>query len=453
MGTKSNMNVQMVRKENTLADLEHAGRLYPEQNEEYLKFIKNWSKLWGMCRLVKMKRLRKEIDKMFIGEPVTEPVSEDSNPASARGKGKFNKILLEAQKYRSRNYVTIEFGIDNLEKDSYELTLQEGFMRRKATDFELMILNADSGTYTYNATGNKLENLYSEADGFRILARQGHVVPCGANTISKKLFAQLKRRMPKQFKDKSAQKFFVSDALLDDWLTSVSDRGIQLGDDALARGVIPGPFGWGIVGLNSMPDDLDVSVMNATPGQLIAPNFGPYEFGSTSKDLLISLDGVGVNVTVTFTEGLLETSRVANAINAALLGNVNYGSDYQYVARDDRDGRLILTSPTNGALSDVTIVNAVGGSTCLDTFGWTAAGATDSGADGGTAHDFAEGTEILLTDPMNLIIGMVMETRFKSEYNMDFDRVEVVTYDHICTQIENIEAVVLGTDIRLRSYV
>lgn len=413
------------------------GVLNSTQQDQFVAYVKKFSVLLGMVRFINMPNPKYDIDKMHISEPVTEAVDENTNTGNKAG-GAFNRVQLSAEKVRSAWDITTEALQSNIERDGFEDHLMETMTERIATDLELLAIQGDTTTTGTTPT----ERLLVRLDGWDVQTNGAHIVDADGDEVSKNLFAAMLRAMPKQFKQDPGLRWLVSDTLANDWMNLLAERGYSVGDQALQGNGIS-PFGKPMVVVPLIPDDKALSLLAATAANVKGNRFGPFIITTGTNDQL-SLDnnaGTGPTV-VTLTGGVLDTVEVARQINAALA--TAWGAAVDFIAQDDGEGRLEFVGTATGATNQVII--AVGTNNALPTLGLTAS--TYSGSAAGAAGTVYEGTFVLLTNPMNLIFGMLAGTRVFSEFNKDYDRIETIVYNQVDAKIENINAVVKGVNIR-----
>jgi len=428
-------NGEIIEKTFDSAKFLTGGDLNPIQQDQFVAYVKKFSVLLGMVRFVNMPNPKYDIDKMHISEPVTVSIGEEEDLAD-RGQGVFNQVQLVAQKVRSAWDITTEALQGNIERAGFEDHLMETMTERIATDLELLSIQGDVTAAGTDPTDRLLKRL----DGWDIQSDSAHIVDADGDEVSKNLFAAMIRAMPKQFKQDPGIRFLVSDTLANDWMNLLAERGYAIGDAALQGSGIS-PFGKPMVMVPLIPDDKSLSITAATPPNVKGNRFGPFEFVAAANDQIKLDDAVGGGpFEITFTPGVVETVEVARQINAFLITN----SITDYIAQDDGEGRLEFVGTVTGVAT--TIVIAAGTNDALATLGLTAA--TTAGSDAGSAGTVLEGTFVLLTNPMNLIFGMLAGTRVFSEFNKNFDRIETVIYNQVDAKIENIDAVVKGVNIR-----
>jgi len=434
MGTS---NENLIEKAFESAGFLTGGVLNATQQDQFVTYVKKFSVLLGMVRFINMPNPKYDIDKMHISEPVTESIGENSVSAY-RGSGVFNRVELSASKVRSAWDITTESLQSNIERDGFEDHLMETMTERIATDLELLAIQGDVTT-----TGTTpMQRLLVRLDGWDIQTNGAHIVDADGDEVSKNLFAAMLRAMPKQFKQDPGLRWLVSDTLANDWMNLLAERGHAVGDAALQGNGIS-PFGKPMIVVPLIPDDKALSLLAATPANVKGNRFGPFTTTAALNQLSLNNNAGLGPTTVTLTVGVLETVEVARQINAALV--TAWGAAKDFVAQDDGEGRLEFVGTATGATNQV-IIAAVGGRDVLPTLGLTAG--TTSGSAAGSAGTVYEGTFTLLTNPMNLIFGMLAGTRVFSEFNKDYDRIETIVYNQVDAKVENINAIVKGVNIR-----
>lgn len=428
-------NSEIIEKTFDSAKFLTGGELNPVQQDQFVSYVKKFSVLLGMVRFINMPNPKYDIDKMHISEPVTVAVTE-ADATTDRASGVFNQVQLVAEKVRSAWDITTEALQSNIERAGFEDHLMETMTERIATDLELLSIQGDVTTTGTNPT----ERLLVRLDGWDVQSEAAHIVDADGDEVSKNLFAAMIRAMPKQFKQDPGIRFLVSDTLANDWMNLLAERGYAVGDNALQGNGIS-PFGKPMVMVPLIPDDKALSITAATPANVKGDRYGPFEIVAATNSQLDISDGSTSLSDVTLTAGVHETVEVARQLNAAMIT----GGITTIVAQDDGDGRLEFVSNITGVAADITL-----GTGTLDFLVPTAgiAAGTYNGSDAGSAGTVYEGTFVLMTNPMNLIFGMLAGTRVFSEFNKDIDQIETVIYNQLDAKIENIDAVVKGVNIR-----
>jgi hypothetical protein len=427
-------NEELILKTLKTSDFFAGGQLNPEQQDRFLKYVKDYSVLLKNVRVERMTQPKADVDKLFVGETITESVEEDDpTPDSAFVRPKFGRVSLDVKTLRSAWANTTKSLQANIEQERLEDSLVEVYMKRIGTDLEDLFWNGDT-TLPATTPRNKL---LKRLDGISKLTAAAHVIDAGGASITKGLWSAALRAMPKQFASDPGLRWLVSKGLQGDWRDIVSDRPTMVGDEALkGNDLAPQGIPWLVAPV--IPDDLALTVAEATSAQVTGDRFDVFEIKTGVNDKFrVDIDNAGA-VTVTFPQGVFHAIEIAAFINAT--------PGLSGVASATREGQVVITSPTTGAASEVDIqVVALDSYTELGfTVGVTV------GVNAGGGGDVSEGTEIVLCNPKNLIWAMLDGTRVYSEFNKGRDRVETVVYNQVDTKIENIDALVKIVNVRRR---
>lgn len=452
-------NQQMIEKSINTGDLISGGLLNPAQQQQFIVLLKRFSVLLPQVRFVRMPRPMLDVDKLWVGEPITESADEAVDTGNL-ARAKFQRVTLTAKKVRSAWNITTEVLQGNIEQNDFEVTVMNAMIERIATDLEDLAINGDTTTAGIDPRARLLRRL----DGWGLQTNDGaHLINMGGSTIQKGMFAQSLRRMPKQYKNDPNLKWLVSDSIAVDWQDVVGSRATILGDAAL-QGAEMAPLGRPMIRVPLIEDEQPITVSSAIPAELLGIQFGPFEITAANDTLNLNLDAVGA-VAIVLPHGTLETTRIAKAINDAISTNALYiatGRDYSAVARDDRMGRLRLDSPVVGALSSIALNPVATTSQAYTTLGliagtpvgpvWPAAPVTITGAAAGT-NTVPEGSFMWLMNPRNLIWGILDGTRIFTEFNKNTDQIETIVYNQIDAKIENVDAIVKVENVRRRDLI
>jgi len=423
---------EMLLRSLNQADLaSQGGELYPDQQEKYFQLVKDFSVMIPMVRFEELTDLKADIDRMHLGQPITESADEDTL-VSETGKPLFDKIELVARKVRSRHNITWEALKANIERGNIEDSVMQAMGRRSATDLEMLAIQGDSAI----VATDRVSKLLKRCDGWAKLTDSAHIVDADAANVSKTVFGEMIRALPEQYLVDPALTFFCSRIIQVDWQDTVADRETVEGDKALG-GAVLSPFGVSLQAVPLIPSTLAVTVASATPACVIGIEYGPFEIKTGVNDKVkIDINNAGVQ-TITLTAGVHQTISIAQQINTVFPG----------IASDDGTGRLKLKSTTTGAASEIDIQSV--SLDAYDDLGLTVGvyvGVVAAGS--GTRR---EGSYLWLANPENFIWAMVGQTRILSEYDKDYDRVEVVMYNHVAVAIENLDAIVKCINIRRKT--
>jgi len=450
----SDTNEAVIEKAIQTSDLLSGGLLNPTQQTQFITLVKKFSVLLPNSRFIRMPRPLMDIDKLWVGEPVTESVDEATDTGNL-SRAKFQRITLAARKVRSAWNVTTEVLQGNIEQNDFEQTVMNTMVERIATDLEDLAINGDT---TLVGTTPR-DRLLRRLEGWAKLTEGAHRLDVKGSSIQKGIFSEMKRRMPKQYKNDPGLRWLVGDAIATDWADVVSDRGTILGDAAL-QGAEMSPLGTPMVRVPLILDDMPITITAATAAEFLGAEFGPFQITSANDTIILVIDG-GAPVTIVLTHGTLNTVEVARQINAILKAAIpTLAVD---VARDDREGRLLLVSPIVGAASSLTLNPVPVASQAYTTLGllgpaplagnWPVAPVVKVGKASGTANTVFEGSFMLLVNPKNFVYGILDGTRIFTEFNKNTDQIETIVYNQIDAQVENVDAVVKTKNIRRRTLV
>lgn len=450
-------NQEMIEKTIATSDLLTGGLLNPIQQTQFITLVKKFSVMLPISRFVRMPRPLMDIDKLWIGEPVTESVDEATDTGNL-SRAKFQRIVLRAQKLRSAWNITTEVLQGNVEQNEFEQTIMNTMVERIATDLEDLAINGDVTTVGTTPRDRLLRRL----NGWDTQTEGAHIVDVKGSSIQKGIFSEMKRRMPKQYKNDPGLRWLVGDAVATDWADVVSDRGTILGDAAL-QGAEMSPLGTPMIRVPLIPDDAPLTITAATRAEILGSEFGPFVITSSNDTVKLKVDALpAAGVTIVLTHGTLNVVEVARQINAALKAAIP--TLVQDVARDDREGRLLLESPTIGAASELRLMPVAAASQAYTTLGllgandppvdpFPAADVVKAGAASGTANTVFEGSFIWLGNPKNFIAGVLDGTRIFTEFNKNTDQIETIVYNQVDMQVENVDAIVKAKNIRRRTLV
>jgi len=457
-GGVGGLNEEMIEKTIQTSDLLSGGVLNPLQQTQFITLVKKFSVLLPISRFIRMPRPLMDVDKLWIGEPVTESVDEATDTGNL-SRAKYQRIVLRAQKVRSAWNITTEVLQGNIEQNEFEQTVMNTMVERIATDMEDLGINGDVTTVGTTPRDRLLRRL----NGWNVATEGAHIVDVKGASIQKGIFSESKRRMPKQYKNDPGLRWLVGDAIATDWADVVSDRGTILGDAAL-QGAEMAPLGTPMIRIPLIPDDAPITITQATRAEWLGAEYGPFVITSANDTLLMQVDALpGPGVTITLTHGTLNAVEVARQINAALKAAIPTLT--QDVVRDDREGRLLMESPTMGVASTITILPVATASQAYTTLGllgappvipppfWPVAPVTHTGAAAGTANTVYEGSYIWLVNPKNFIWGVLDGTRIFTEFNKNTDQIETIVYNQVDAQVENVDAVVKVKNLRRRTLV
>ena len=247
-----------------------------EQANRFIDLVVNESVLLQNIRVVRTNRNKGEINKLDLGNIVTEGASTTSKATTSVPTE--SVVTYDCEKYRSAFDLKTDFMEDNIERAGVRNTLLNMFSKRIAIDTELASIEGDNSLTTGDASTAQ-NNLLGVNDGFNqiLLDRVPAAQQIDANGAapSKVLYYALKRAIPSRYRAaKPNYTFVVPSGPYDKWRLDWSDRETAGGDTALSTAGVPGPGPWGINMLEVplMPEDLtygtagtDGSIVYLTP--------------------------------------------------------------------------------------------------------------------------------------------------------------------------------------------
>lgn len=430
------------------------GLLNPEQQDMFVVLLKRHNVLLSLARSVRMTQGVSDIDKLHVSEPITRSAAENTMSPTPT-KPKTNKVTLVTKKLISNWDITTETLQENIEKRNFESTLMNSLVQRIGVDVEMLAIQGDeAGTLV---AGSPVSELLINNDGWYKKSLSSHVLDLGGASISRSVFREMLRMMPKQYRNDPELRFIMSDSTFIDWQDLLAggnafatDAG-AVGADSIAAAAFSGsgnginaPYGRRVIRAPLIPDDLPISVpLAASYAYADGIQLTPYKiFPGINDTLIVSIDG-GAPVTITFAVpaggAVLDLVEIVSVINSSL-GATG-------LALDNGEQKLRIRSATDGVGSAITILSEAAGSTANETLGFPKAGVLIP-ALAGTSGTVSEGSFIWLCNPKNLIWGMLDQTRIFTEFNKDYDRIETVVYSQLDFEIENLDAMVVATGLR-----
>jgi hypothetical protein len=230
----------------------NGGLLNAEQSARFLDYMFDATVIGKVARTVRMKSDTAEIDRMSVGERLMTVAAEGSATGASNAAVTFSKISLTTKKLRMDWELSTESLEDNIEGADLEDHIARLMATQAGNDIEDVILN---GTGSGSGLLSAFEGVVAKAKA------KGHVVDNASAVISRSVFNNALKALPRKYKQRRADLRFLSGSnLIQDYLFSAS----QLGSDGSAN-----------------PQDIASSVIRgATPGLGGAAGFvAPFAFG------------------------------------------------------------------------------------------------------------------------------------------------------------------------------
>jgi hypothetical protein len=229
------------------------GLLNPEQSARFLDYMFDATVIGKVARTVRMRADTTEIDRMGVGEKLMKLATEATNDAT-NAAVTFSKISLTTKKLRLDWELSTESLEDNIEGADLEDHIARLMATQAGNDIEDVILNGDTSLTS--------DALYKSFDGAVKLSKaNGHVVDAEGAAVSRAVFNNALKALPRKYKQRRADLRFLSGSnLIQDYLYSAS---------------VLGDYG------SNNPQDIASSVIRgATPGLGGAAGFvAPFAFG------------------------------------------------------------------------------------------------------------------------------------------------------------------------------
>lgn len=421
--------------------LVNGGQVSLEQTRTFIVEMRKGNKLLSAVRRGEMSTRKQRINKMNFGTPALQR-AEEYTASNRQTKVNTSYVEIEAFKMRLQKDIPSETFLDNIEGDALDATIMGALTTRAGVDLEMLGFQGDVAKW--NADGSDLGELLATTNGWGKLAMDKcpYIDAKGAN-VSVEMLGAARRKLAPSFASDPALQFLISDIVYMDLWDSLRVRMGGVGDQTLVAGALPNLIGKQIVSAPHIPNNLDLTLTEATPALVISKKIGPYTFkgsGSGQNNVIrINLNSGG-NVDITIPEGTRSTSEIANLINAA-------HAAFAGLAFEDSEGRLNLKTAQTGASATIQIVTIA--NNAYTELGLTV-GTTTGGASG-SSNTLAEGSYILLTNPQNLIYGVVNsqnDLRLYNRYDEDLDAVKIRGYMWAGFQIENPDACVIIKNVR-----
>jgi hypothetical protein len=186
-----------------------------------------------VARTVRMKADTTEIDRMGVGEKLMKLATEADNTA-ANAAVTFSKISLSTKKLRLDWELSTESLEDNIEGPDLEDHIARLMATQAGNDIEDVILNGNTAL-----TGDAL---YKAFDGVvKIAKANGHVVDAGGDTISRAVFNDALKALPRKYKQRRTDLRFLSGSnLIQDYLYNTSQNIQNVNPQDIASGIIRG---------------------------------------------------------------------------------------------------------------------------------------------------------------------------------------------------------------------
>jgi len=209
------------------------GLLNPEQSARFLDYMFDATVVGKLARTVRMRADTTEIDRIGVGEKLMKLAAEAENTGS-NSAVQFSKISLTTKKLRLDWELSTESLEDNIEGADLEDHIARLMATQAGNDLEDVVLNGD--------TTKTSDNLYKAFDGIVKIAKDnGHVVDAAGDTVSRAVFNDALKAMPRKYKQRRPDLRFLSGSnLIQDYLYSTSQNISNVNPQDIAASIIRG---------------------------------------------------------------------------------------------------------------------------------------------------------------------------------------------------------------------
>lgn len=246
-------NKELVEKAVITTDaLAAAGKLNPEQADRFIDYVIDVTKLKGLARIVRFKPEQYDIDKIGVGQRVTVPKAEATDPGVRMGVHT-SKLSLRPVEIMTPFEIGDNFSEINIEGDNVQDHIVKMMATQMANDTEDLYINGDSiGPAAFqdelkiggSSTQVLKDSFMGLFDGWLRLTDAATVLDAAGADISSKLFSDMIKAMPEKFKrDRSQLRFMSSSDIEQNFREAVSTRATASGDAALSTTQNLTPFG------------------------------------------------------------------------------------------------------------------------------------------------------------------------------------------------------------------
>lgn len=275
---------------------------------------------------------------------------------------KFGRRQFNCVKLRSSYAATTEFFVQSIVNGRLNADLSAALAPRIVHDFEDLAINGD----TTLAGASKRQRLLRSNDGWvRQSLAESQVVDGGGGYITWDHFMYMVKSLPEEYV-MSDYKFWMHPHLWSDWLSFLAARAQSSEATSALGGNGLAPLGIPVCLVPLMPRNrqIDAALAGGAPAVVRGNEPGPFIFRGGVADAVsgtqmgINVNGIG-NLNIAFPDGLaagtaaqdrlIPAARAASIINAALVADGQYGSNFGSVARVGEGGCLELRAPNLNA--------------------------------------------------------------------------------------------------------
>ena len=209
------------------------GLLNPEQSARFLDYMFDATVVGKLARTVRMRADTTEIDRIGVGQKLMKLAAEATD-TGANASVQFSKISLTTKKLRLDWELSTESLEDNIEGAELEDHIARLMATQAGNDLEDVVLNGDT-----LLTGDAL---YKSFDGIvKIAKANGHVVDAAGAVVSRDVFNNALKALPRKYKQRRPDLRFLSGSnLIQDYLYSTAQNIQNVNPQDIAASIIRG---------------------------------------------------------------------------------------------------------------------------------------------------------------------------------------------------------------------
>lgn len=218
------------------------GKLNPAQSKQFIDYVVEETQLTQLARVVRFTNESLEIDKITVGNRVTVPAAEATDPGVRRGVST-SKITLTPAEQMTPFEIGDTFKEINIEGEDVEDHIVRMMAKATGNDLEELYINgATEGAAALEsdlkANGSSTQYIkdtfLAQFNGWSKLADSGHVVDAGGASIGVSIFGAMFRALPTKFKrNKNDLRWYGSPDLLQLYEEKLATRATARGDAAV----------------------------------------------------------------------------------------------------------------------------------------------------------------------------------------------------------------------------
>ncbi len=201
------------------------GDLKTEQSEKFITYLQDLSVMAKDARFIPMVSRKRDINKIGIGQRVSVPAIEGTDPV-VRKKPTFSKTVLDTVEIMTPFEITYDVFEDNIEGDNLEDSIIKLFATQIAMDHEELYILGDTASP---------DSYLALTDGWRKLANVGgHAFDQAGNGVTVDVLGELLDRLPEKYlRDYADLRFYVSPKFEHAYKKILGQRPTPAGDKFL----------------------------------------------------------------------------------------------------------------------------------------------------------------------------------------------------------------------------